>query len=253
VLKGCDRPFVSVDRTNRYIKMQKDYIRGLGDTADLAIVGGRRDAKDVAELRIGKLSWTTFYLGSLENKDDVRRFDVKPKFRIVDTINRYNISEDILYLNQRGNFCQLPFAFSRPELVIKLDQSQPLRPTELFKYPFVVEVMGAGFDKPANTRHYTLRFPRVQKIHDDRTYRDTVSFGELQDMARNVADPLQDDEDSQAKLRWVERLQSPGSEFDYSADRSTATARPQCSSSATTESTTLDFGRRYTGAKYSKT
>jgi DNA ligase 4 len=30
--------------------MKKDYIRGLGDTADLAIVGGRRDAKDVAEL-----------------------------------------------------------------------------------------------------------------------------------------------------------------------------------------------------------
>ena len=74
-------------------------------------------------LRIGKLSWTTFYLGSLENKDDVRRFDVKPKFRIVDTINRYNISkEDILYLNQREKFCQLPFAFSRPELDIKLDQ-----------------------------------------------------------------------------------------------------------------------------------
>jgi hypothetical protein len=91
----------------------------------------------LAELRTGKLSWTTFYLGSLENKDDVRRFDVKPEFRIMDTINRYNISkEDILYLNQRGKLCQLPFALSRPELDIKLDQIQPLRPTELFKYPF---------------------------------------------------------------------------------------------------------------------
>jgi len=40
VFKGCDQPFVSFDRTNRYIKMKKDYIRGLGDTADLAIVGG---------------------------------------------------------------------------------------------------------------------------------------------------------------------------------------------------------------------
>lgn len=56
VLKGCDQPFVLFDRTNRYIKMKKDYIRGLGDTADLAIVGERRDAKDVAELRIGKLA-----------------------------------------------------------------------------------------------------------------------------------------------------------------------------------------------------
>ena len=38
--KGCDQPFVSFDRKNRHIKMKKDYIRGLGDTADLAIVGG---------------------------------------------------------------------------------------------------------------------------------------------------------------------------------------------------------------------
>jgi hypothetical protein len=86
-----------------------------------------------------------------------------------------------------------------------LYQSQPLRPTELFKYPFVVEVMGAGFDRSANARHFALRFPRVQKIHDDRTYRDTVSFNKLQDMARKVADPLQEDEDSQAKLALHER------------------------------------------------
>jgi DNA ligase 4 len=68
---------------------------------EVSIVRGRRDAKDVAEIRIGKLSWTSFYLGCLENKEEVCRFDAKPKFRVVHTIGRHSISKkDILYLNQ---------------------------------------------------------------------------------------------------------------------------------------------------------
>jgi DNA ligase 4 len=171
------------------------HIRGLGDTVDVAIIGGRRDAKDVAQLRIGKLSWTSFYLGCLENKEEVCRFDAKAKFRVVDTIGRHSIlKKDILYPNQRGNFHQLPFAFSRFELDIKLDQTQLLRPTELFKHLFVAKVIGAGFDKPANARCYALRFSRVQKIYHDRIYKDTVSFDELQEIARKGVDPLQDDD-----------------------------------------------------------
>ena len=75
---------------------------------------------------------------------------------------------------------QVPFALSRAELEVKLDQKQMLRPTELFSNPFVVEVMGAEFDKPADVRYFTLRFPRLQKTHEDRTFKETVSFDELQ-------------------------------------------------------------------------
>jgi DNA ligase 4 len=60
----------------------------------------------------------------------------------------------------------------------------------------VAEVMGAGFDKPANVSYFTLRFPRVQNVHLDRTIEDTVSFGELQDMAQAIYTMPQDDEDS---------------------------------------------------------
>ena len=31
-----------------------------------------------------------------------------------------------------------------------------------FKKPLVIEVIGAGFDKPADARSFTLRFPRIQ-------------------------------------------------------------------------------------------
>jgi len=36
--------------------------------------------------------------------------------------------------------------------------------------------MGAGFDKPANARYFALRFPRMLKIHGDRSLKDTISF-----------------------------------------------------------------------------
>jgi DNA ligase 4 len=195
MLKGCDDPFFSLDGT-RFIKLKKDYIAGLGDTADLAIVGGRRDATDEQELNIGRLRWISFYIGCLENKDEVCRSNAKPHFRILDAIGRYNIPKiDMRYLNERGNFVQVPFSLSTPELSVTIDQKGLSQPTELFKRPFVVEVMGAGFDKPANVSYFALRFPRVQKIHLNRTVADTVSFGELQEMARADDITPQDDED----------------------------------------------------------
>jgi hypothetical protein len=184
-LKLCDRPYLSFDESVRQVKLKKDYIVGLGDSADLAIVGGRRDAKDEYELRMGKLWWTTFYLGCLENKEEVGRNDVKPRFRIVAMVDRHSISKpDLQHLNQLGQFRQVPFARCRAEMDVELDQPHLRPPTALFRKPMVVEVVGAGFDKPADVRYFTLRFPRIKKVHEDRTSRDIVSFDELQELAR---------------------------------------------------------------------
>jgi DNA ligase 4 len=59
VLKGSDDPYFSLNSAKAFIKLKKDYIAGLGDTADFAIVGGHRDARDEQELDIGKLWWTS--------------------------------------------------------------------------------------------------------------------------------------------------------------------------------------------------
>jgi hypothetical protein len=97
-----------------------------------------------------------------ETINRVCRFNTRPRFRIIARIDRHGISKgDILFLNRRGYFEQVPFAVSITEFDTKLDKGQQLQPVELFKHPFVVELMGAGFDKPANTRHFALRFPRV--------------------------------------------------------------------------------------------
>ncbi len=54
--------------------------------------------------------------------------------------------------------------------------------------------MGADFDKPANSRYFALRFPRVLKIYEDRLFEDTVSFEELQEMAKRCGEALENNE-----------------------------------------------------------
>lgn len=42
-------------------------------------------------------------------------------------------------------------------------------PSHLFQQPAVVEVVGAGFDRPPNAQYLTLRFPHIVKVHHDRS------------------------------------------------------------------------------------
>lgn len=60
-------PYYSFSRNCRQLKLKNDYIAGLGDTVDLAIIGGRRDARGEQELGLGKLAWT-FLLSRLYGK-----------------------------------------------------------------------------------------------------------------------------------------------------------------------------------------
>jgi DNA ligase-4 len=131
VLKAYDGPYFSFNGSQRHIKLKKDYIPGLGDTADFAIVGGRRDAKVEQELGMGKLWWTSFYLGCLLNKNDVCRFDARPQFLIVDMIGVHGISKrDILFLNRHGYFREVPFAHDISEYHVKLDLGRVSPPTD---------------------------------------------------------------------------------------------------------------------------
>jgi hypothetical protein len=57
-------------------------------------------------------------------------------------------------------------------------------------------------------QHFALRFPRVLKIHDDRIFKDAVSFKELQEMARRCIEMPDDSEEEE--MDWLERMGSFG-------------------------------------------
>jgi DNA ligase 4 len=130
-------------------------------------------------------------------------------------IDRHGISrENILYLNRHGYFEQVPFADSIPEFDVGLDHKRQLQPAELFKHPFSIELIGAGFEKPANTSYFTLRFPQLLKIHRDHSFNDTISFEELQEMAQRCNEVLEDSE--REETSWLGRL----GRYDYKVERS---------------------------------
>ena len=101
--------------------------------------------------------------------------NAKPIFCVVGEVSRPSISvENVRFLNQYRKLCQVPFAHSRLEMDVHNDLAVGKLPTSLFTRPAVVEVVGARFDRPLSSHRYTLRFPRVLKIHYDRTIVDTT-------------------------------------------------------------------------------
>lgn len=76
VLKPCDAPYLhSVEaKGTNWIKLKKDYIKGLGDTADFAVVGGCFEPRRGKQRGFSGGGLTTFFAGVLMNKDGVVKF-----------------------------------------------------------------------------------------------------------------------------------------------------------------------------------
>lgn len=214
VLKPSDEPYFNFvqHRTGGYpgcwIKLKKDYITGLGDTADFAVIGAGYDAVEAAKKGVRNISWTHFYIGCLRNKEHVVRFGAKPSYIVVDAFNQSIQKHDLETLNQLGKFraSDLGSAEAMEAFEVDIEPGLPCKMDLIFREPFVFEVMGSGFDKPPNRNYFTLRFPRVLKIHWDRDFKDTVGFDELQEMAADarrapVEHPSQED------AAWIERLE----------------------------------------------
>lgn len=189
-----------------WIKMKKDYIPGLGDAADFAVVGAGYCAKEAAAKGISNLKWTHFYIGCLRNKSDVVRFDAKPQFTVVDRVNQSITSEDLISLNRLGQFRAMSSFSNEAKEAFSLDFRLDIsKMSVVFKEPFVFELLGAGFDKLPNQNIFTLRFPRIQKVHWDRDWKDAVSLEELQELAEQARSAPAEDDLKEIKT-WMDRL-----------------------------------------------
>ena len=214
VLKPCDEPYFGTSKLSYgeypicWIKLKKDYIKGLGDTADFAVVGAGYDATEARNFGGLKLRWTHFHIGCLTNRDEVVQQEAKPRFTVIDALNLCIKPDDMKALNQLGQFRAVEIR-SRADVEAYGLALEPGVPdmTVAFKEPFVFEIMGAGFEKQPNHTILSLRFPRVLKIHWDRDWMDTVAMEELQDMAC-AANLVPSDDLAKDVEQWVEQLKN---------------------------------------------
>lgn len=226
VLKGCDDPYFSIFSNNsngtfgRWIKLKKDYIPGLGDTVDLALVGAKYNPRDATALkRIPKLRWTYFFIGCLVNKDAVLKLEATPRFRVIDVINRHCMNpRNMQILNQFGEFTSCDPDSGHGFNIEYGKQSLPPMDV-IFKTPFVVEALGNGFEKPSGARYFALRFPRISKIHWDRTFEDAATFQELQDLADKARAVTAEDDSTEQEL-WSKRLKMSNGAAQYTGPSS---------------------------------
>ena len=133
----------------------------------------------------------------------------KAHWLIFDCVTNCIAKDDVDTINDLGRFRELKP--DSPELHAAFDidfaDMEPGLPriNTFFRQPFVFEIAGSGFDKTPNREMFTLRFPRVTKVHWDKDWKDSVSFEELQEMAaiaRTV--PIGDLKDEVAD--WMVRL-----------------------------------------------
>lgn len=235
ILKPCDVPYFAFEsdsggRMQTFIKLKKDYIAGLGDEADFAVVGASYNAQQASKCGVPKIHWTAFHLGCLVNRDDVLRFDAKPRFKIVGMIQQECcIPKSILQTaNEISRFSAVPFNSFVSEKGSAIDVLVEQVPTPMdvvFTRPFVFEVLGSGFEKPSNCNFFMLRHSRVKKLHLDRSWKDCISFHELQSQALKSREAAPDSE-SQETRRWIDRLEKKcRKKFERQRTKTPSTAR----------------------------
>ncbi|KAG5977523.1 hypothetical protein E4U55_006726 [Claviceps digitariae] len=187
------------------IKMKKEYIGTFGDVGDFAVVGAGFNPTKARSYKIANLAWTVFYVGCLNNKEEVRRWGDIPEFTVVSAVE---VPESLLrMLIVHGNPVSVPLDMNtgtKLHIPKGIEADAPLQ--FAFQSPPVFDMRCFSFDKPGNTGFWTLRFPTVSKIHFDRDFTDAVTFDELQEMARD-ARATPDLEDSQENLHWIAKLE----------------------------------------------
>ncbi|KAL7811771.1 hypothetical protein V8C44DRAFT_330286 [Trichoderma aethiopicum] len=208
VLKA-DQPYFNFENdgkpfTNPCIKLKKDYIGRFGEVGDFAVVGAGFDAAKARSYGIDNLKWTHFYVGCLDNREEVKRWNAVPEFTAVNVVelNETMLKSFILYANPNSVSVE-----ENIETKVKhAAGAQPVPMTMVFTNPPVFDMRCFSFERASSTNWWSLRFPSVAKIHFDRDFSDVLSFDELQKIAEDATSAL-DVEDSQENLAWIARLE----------------------------------------------
>ncbi|KAI0552143.1 hypothetical protein F4679DRAFT_536059 [Xylaria curta] len=205
-----DEPYFDFTTTFRpygccNIKLKKEYIQGWGDVGDFAVVGASYDAAKAREYRWPNVKWTHFFIGCLENKHQARARTEIPRFRVTNIVEL--TGPTLLAFWTQQSPVSVPY---KENTFIQLDytgRALAKKPTAIFPDPLVFDMRCFGFDREPNTQFWSMRFPQVDKVHHDRSYLDTITFAELQEIAETATN-VPDEEDSQEMRQWVRALET---------------------------------------------
>ncbi|KAI2643147.1 hypothetical protein GGS21DRAFT_494976 [Xylaria nigripes] len=204
-----DEPYIDFNSQHGYygccnIKLKKEYIQGWGDVGDFAVIGATYDTAKAREYNIPNLRWTHFFIGCLENNDQARAKTEAPLFRVTNIVELTGPVLSTFW--EQGNPVSVPYE-DNTSIQLNLNGSVlAKKPTVIFPSPLVFDMRCFSFDKEPNTNFWCMRFPQVSKVHHDRSYLDTISFSELQEIAEE-AKRVPAEEDSQEMRQWLKALE----------------------------------------------
>lgn len=206
VLKPCGVPYFAPGSVAG-IKLKKDYITGLGDEADFAVVGASYNAQEAKKRPGLHLKFTHFYLGCLLNREAIDNDGVRPIFKIVATMSYdHCMSTEILErVNIEGSLLSEPYSKSGSS-TFDIESDETPRMDFCFRDPLVFEVLGSSFSKSPGG-YFMLRHPRVKKLHQDRTWRNCITLDDLQLAAAKALETPQESE-TQENITWITKLEN---------------------------------------------
>ncbi|KAH6978440.1 hypothetical protein EDB82DRAFT_477189 [Fusarium venenatum] len=215
----------------------------------------------------------TFALSILARKEGLILKPDEPYFDFKDQRRKFSICCIKLKKEYIGNFGDVgDFAvvgakevvtYSNPEPVAPADNKatvlkqapgveQGSPPTAIFTRPLVFDLKCFSFDRVCNTGFWSLRFPSVTKVHFDRDFTDTISFEQLQKLAKD-ATTAAELEDNQENLQWIAKLEAadPRGVAVDAASQLTVTTMPTPSPRKSTQNTTSTWSPASSLAKRS--
>ncbi|KAI1632046.1 hypothetical protein F4809DRAFT_629375 [Biscogniauxia mediterranea] len=187
------------------IKLKKEYVQGWGDVGDFAVVGASYDPAKAKSYNIPNLKWTHFFIGCLDDRDRPGARLQRPRFMVVNVVE---LNETMLKsLVTHCSHPSVPFKEdTRFDLDLRgLETTKP--PGVIFIEPMVFDIRCFSFEKTPNTNFFSMRFPMVSKVHFDRTWKDSITFTELQEAAIAATETPQL-EDSQEMQKWIAALET---------------------------------------------
>ncbi|EGR30594.1 hypothetical protein IMG5_128250, partial [Ichthyophthirius multifiliis] len=190
IIKQLDSQYVPDERSNKWIKMKGDYYEGITDTLDLIVLGAFLGNKSYKTSGIG--DWTDclthFLLGISSYIDkNVPTNSVFLPFCKVGT----GYTDEILRTIKIKLRDQWVRTSNLPSFVQNCKLQKSDKPEAFINSPdnsLIFEVRASEIINSHNfPTHYTLRFPRFEKLRTDKDWYECMTLEDLQQMKNNLS------------------------------------------------------------------